>query len=215
MWKWQPILLANSVVYPPARCLILNISECTPNWIRLLWPRTITASHETESLQRRPIPNRLWLVCCDLYPEFPTTQMPDQTNRRHPRCTVKTPKLMRNGFKVRWEWSTIIHNILRLTPNKLNCSSVTLLTESGKNVASTNILHNCVNTYIPPAWMHFQKAPYSDLENKIDDFYWFLNNPIKWAFQCFRSISNGHVFYPQNDWNIQINTYNPEYLYVK
>ena len=51
-----------------------------------------------------------------------------------------------------------------LTPTTSN--PPTGISEAGKNVARTNILHNCVNMYAAPAWTHFQKALYSALKHR-------------------------------------------------
>ena len=56
-----------------------------------------------------------------------------------------------------------MYSVLLLTPIT---SSPVDDSVAGKNVASINILHNCVNKYVPPACTHFQNAPYSALKNK-------------------------------------------------
>lgn len=52
---------------------------------------------------------------------------------------------------------------------------------SGKNVANTNILANCVKMYTVPACMHFQNAPYSDL--KVYTPFKFNSRAIQYNLQ--------------------------------
>lgn len=50
-----------------------------------------------------------------------------------------------------------------LTAITLNSPVAASDSVSGKKVAKSSILVSWVKMYRPPAWMHFQKAPYSDL----------------------------------------------------